>query len=81
MLDEFRRTAGDTALRAAIARRGEELTARSTAMLEGDGRLHGYLAEWAEATAEWAEATAGRVETTAGRARETSRRVLRTPLR
>ncbi len=43
LLEEFRRTDSDTALRAAIARRREELAARTTAMLEGDGWLYAYL--------------------------------------
>jgi len=43
VLEEFRRTDSDTALREAIAHRGEELTALSLAMLEGDGLLYAYL--------------------------------------
>ncbi|MEU8828504.1 MerR family transcriptional regulator [Streptomyces sp. NPDC048636] len=45
VLDGLRRTGSSEALRAAIARRHEELTRRATAMLEGSGRLHDYLTE------------------------------------
>lgn len=43
VLDGLRETGSADALRAAIAQRGEALTARTTAMLDGAGRLHGYL--------------------------------------
>ncbi|GLZ03340.1 MerR family transcriptional regulator [Actinomadura sp. NBRC 104412] len=44
ILDGLRRTGSGEALRAAIAERQEALIRRSTAMLEGSGRLHDYLA-------------------------------------
>ncbi|KRC99454.1 MerR family transcriptional regulator [Streptomyces sp. Root264] len=44
VLEELRREGGsETALRSALAARGETLTARSRAMLAGAGRLHDYL--------------------------------------
>ncbi|MFJ6654871.1 MerR family DNA-binding transcriptional regulator [Streptomyces sp. NPDC091377] len=43
VLEELRREGSAEALRAALATRGEALTARSRAMLEGAGALHGYL--------------------------------------
>lgn len=43
VLDELRRTRGSEALRDVIAARSAALTARTTAMLGGAGRLHAYL--------------------------------------
>ncbi|HLU71712.1 MAG TPA: MerR family transcriptional regulator [Nonomuraea sp.] len=43
VLDGLRRTGSSDALRAAIARRRQELTARTAAMLAGAARLHAYL--------------------------------------
>lgn len=43
VLEGLRRTGGSAALREVIAERREGLTRRTTAMLEGAGRLHGYL--------------------------------------
>jgi DNA-binding transcriptional MerR regulator len=43
ILDGLRRAGGSEALRAAIAERQESLNRRTTAMLEGAGRLHDYL--------------------------------------
>ncbi|CAL9477796.1 TioE family transcriptional regulator [Streptomyces sp. Tu 3180] len=43
VLEGMRREGGSEALRAAIGARGEALTARTRAMLEGAGALHGYL--------------------------------------
>lgn len=44
VLAELRREGGsETALRAALAARGETLTSRTRAMLAGAGRLHAYL--------------------------------------
>ncbi|MFE6827887.1 MerR family DNA-binding transcriptional regulator [Streptomyces sp. NPDC057690] len=44
VLEGLRREGGDEPLRAALQARGEALTARTHAMLEGAGALHGYLA-------------------------------------
>ncbi|TDD66196.1 MerR family transcriptional regulator [Jiangella aurantiaca] len=43
VLGELRRTGSTAALRAVLAQRGEQLTARALAMLDGAGRLHTYL--------------------------------------
>ena len=43
ILDGLRQTGSSDALRAAIARRQEELTQRATAMLEASSLLHGYV--------------------------------------
>ncbi|GGQ20645.1 MerR family transcriptional regulator [Streptomyces griseomycini] len=43
VLEGLRREGGSEALRAAIDARGKRLTARTRAMLEGAGALHGYL--------------------------------------
>jgi DNA-binding transcriptional MerR regulator len=43
VLEGLRRTGSSAALREVIAERREGLTRRTTAMLEGAGRLHGYL--------------------------------------
>ncbi|WP_240503194.1 TioE family transcriptional regulator [Streptomyces prasinopilosus] len=43
VLDGLRREGGSEALRVALAARGEALTARTRAMLEGAGALHAYL--------------------------------------
>ncbi|MFY1690222.1 MerR family transcriptional regulator [Plantactinospora sp. WMMB782] len=43
ILDGLRRTGSTAALRAAVARRRQELTGRATAMLAGSSRLHDYL--------------------------------------
>ena len=45
VLDGLRRTGSSDALRAAIARRREELTRRAAAMLEGASHLHHYLSD------------------------------------
>ncbi|RCV52907.1 MerR family transcriptional regulator [Marinitenerispora sediminis] len=45
VLDDLRRTGGSDALRAAIARQHADLARRTTAMLDGAGHLHRYLAE------------------------------------
>ncbi|KUL36320.1 MerR family transcriptional regulator [Streptomyces sp. NRRL F-4489] len=45
VLDGLRRTGSSAELRTALARRAEELTHRSRAMLDGSGRLHTYLAD------------------------------------
>ncbi|MGW0877436.1 MerR family transcriptional regulator [Streptomyces sp. NPDC002740] len=44
VLEGLRREGGGEPLRAALTARGEALTARTRAMLEGAGALHGYLA-------------------------------------
>ncbi|WP_405627993.1 MerR family transcriptional regulator [Streptomyces sp. NBC_00016] len=44
VLEGLRREGGGEPLRAALTARGEALTARTHAMLEGAGALHGYLA-------------------------------------
>ncbi|MGH8795280.1 MAG: MerR family transcriptional regulator [Stackebrandtia sp.] len=51
ILDNFRRTGGTRALRAAVAQRQAELTRRATAMLEGSSRLCRYLGEAESASA------------------------------
>ncbi|UNZ16593.1 MerR family transcriptional regulator [Streptomyces sp. 891-h] len=43
VLDGLRETGSTAELRAALARRAQELTTRTTAMLEGSGLLHAYL--------------------------------------
>ncbi|RIQ27137.1 MerR family transcriptional regulator [Jiangella rhizosphaerae] len=43
VLGELRRTGSTEALRAVLAQRREQLTARTLAMLDGAGRLHAYL--------------------------------------
>ncbi|AXK32970.1 MerR family transcriptional regulator [Streptomyces armeniacus] len=43
VLDDLRQAGSGDALRAALARRQESLTARATAMLEGSGHLHQYV--------------------------------------
>lgn len=43
VLGELRRTGSTDALRAVVAQRQEQLTARALAMLDGAGRLHAYL--------------------------------------
>ncbi|WP_116951598.1 MerR family transcriptional regulator [Jiangella endophytica] len=43
VLDELRRTGSTDALRAVLAHRREQLTARALAMLDGAGRLHAYV--------------------------------------
>jgi hypothetical protein len=43
VLEGLRREGGSAALRAAVAARGEALTARSRVMIEGAGALHAYL--------------------------------------
>lgn len=43
VLGELRRTGSTDALRAVVAQRHEQLTARALAMLDGAGRLHAYL--------------------------------------
>ncbi|MFF8281648.1 MerR family transcriptional regulator [Streptomyces albus] len=50
VLDGLRRTGSTEALRAALARREEELTATTRAMLEGAGQLHAYLREYGPGT-------------------------------
>lgn len=49
VLDGLRETGSSAALRAALARRQEELTRRSRAMLAGAGLLDGYVGEGGEA--------------------------------
>ncbi|MGI5347854.1 MerR family transcriptional regulator [Streptomyces sp. CA-250714] len=46
VLDGLRQSGSTAELRAALARREEELTARTTAMLEGSGLLHAYLRDY-----------------------------------
>ncbi|WP_053207106.1 MerR family transcriptional regulator [Jiangella muralis] len=48
VLDELRRTGSTAALRAVLAQRGDQLTARALAMLDGAGRLHAYVTATAE---------------------------------
>ena len=43
VLEGLRREGSSAALRAAVAARGEALTARTRVMIEGAGALHGYL--------------------------------------
>ena len=43
VLEGLRREGSSTALRAAVAARGEALTARTRVMIEGAGALHAYL--------------------------------------
>lgn len=43
VLDDLRQAGSGDALRTALARRQESLTARATAMLEGSGHLHQYV--------------------------------------
>lgn len=43
VLDELRRTGSTDALRAVLAQRRDQLTARALAMLDGAGRLHTYV--------------------------------------
>lgn len=43
VLDELRRTGSTAALRAVLAQRADQLTARALAMLDGAGRLHAYV--------------------------------------
>ncbi|SEF16949.1 MerR family transcriptional regulator [Jiangella alba] len=43
VLDELRRTGSTAALRAVLAQRADQLTARALAMLDGSGRLHAYV--------------------------------------
>ncbi|WP_328342111.1 MerR family transcriptional regulator [Streptomyces violaceus] len=52
VLDGLRREGSSDALRAAVAARGEALTARTRAMIEGSGALHTYLGRLTEATKE-----------------------------
>jgi DNA-binding transcriptional MerR regulator len=49
VLEGLRREGSSEALRAAVAARGETLTARTRAMLGGAGRLYGYLDALSEA--------------------------------
>ncbi|MGW0189536.1 TioE family transcriptional regulator [Streptomyces sp. NPDC003362] len=49
VLEGLRREGSSEALRAAVAARGETLTARTRAMLKGAGRLYGYLDVLSEA--------------------------------
>ncbi len=48
VLGELRRTGSTEALRAVLAQRREQQTARALAMLDGAGRLHAYLTATAE---------------------------------
>lgn len=52
VLDGLRRTGSSDALRAAVAQRRAELTARATAMLEGAALLHQYVSERNPGTAD-----------------------------
>lgn len=52
VLEGLRREGSSDALRAAVAARGEALTARTRAMIEGSGALHTYLGRLTEATKE-----------------------------